>query len=441
MTELEALWQAAKEANPWLRSEQFLDLIADDARVFLEQTKQRGLDRRGLRALIKEGKQEAEVAKELAELLKRFGQWLESENRSPATRATLKQEFQEFLDAFRKRETLQGIVDPLGHVGTAVKVQRPSEALGKVIGTDLENALKTDYKEVLKRLGLEGSKLEAVAKEAEQVLSDFLKAWETRRPAEKIEQLMNDFAKEHEKTRKEILKLQAEEKALTGNPVNKIKAEKIKEDIRILRDKLTEHGRDKFASARKAVLQEALDDPEVYARLKSVGLVLEKTQGGATVSFKLDLGKPQWVNPEYGKAQAISLPQDVSIKLNIDHSKVDFADAIDNWIKTGESSALHPVLAGSNMRIATGLENQVLFNYLKKDVEKWGQSLSQTAAEAKALSSSSATTHSALDVLTGQLRVDKVVRDIEELLGHSLGWRERDAVRDYVDMAMQMTRP
>ncbi len=439
MNSFEALWQALKRARPLLDKPQFLDVVAIDGRVFLEQQKR--LDKKYTNALVKRGKQEAAIAKEFPEILKRLEQWLQTENRSPAKRAAIKEELQDFLDAFRKRETLLGVVDPLGHVGTTVKLERPSGALGKVIGTDLENALKTDYKDVLKRLGLEGSKFDTAAKEAEQVLSDFLKAWEARRPAEKIEKKMTDFAKENESARQQMLKLEADAKALTGSTADKIKGEKIQEKLRILREQISEKGRERFASARKAALQEALDDPAVRARLKSVGLVLEKTDGG-TISFKLDLGKPQWVDPEFGKKLGTALPEDISVKLNIDHSKVDFADAIDQWIKTGQSEALHSIIAGSNMRIATGLENQVFYNFLKNELEvkKWGQSLSETAAEARALSSSSATTTSAADIVTEELKVDKVVRDIEELLGKSLGWRERDAMRDYVEMAMQLNK-
>lgn len=442
MSIFSSAWETAKAANAWLRTTQFLDLVADNARLFV--TNQKGLDRKYVRALIKKGKQEEEIARDLGKLLQRFKQWLQSETRSAATGAELRQEFQEFVEAFRKRQggkaAVEGIVDPRGHVSATVKVPRPDPALGKVFGTDLKNKLNSEYKNLLAALKLDASVLAAAAKKAEETLADFLRIWESRRPAEKIEEIMSAFAKDHEKMRKQIVK-KLEDAAKPG--ITEKAADKLRKEAAELREQIVERGRGRFASAREAVLKAALEDPNVRAQLQSVGLVVEES--GSTISFVLDLGKPQLVKDiegvqKIGAAQLASVPSELKIKLNIDHSKVDFADAIDAWIKTGDSAKLHPVIAGSNMRIATGLENQVFFNHLKKDAERWGPPLSKpTGPEAEAVwKTASSSPHPEWDTLIGELNVDKVVRDIEELLGHSLGRQERDAVRDYVEMAMSI---
>ena len=417
-------WQSAQRANKLLReAPQFLDLVADNARAFVAQVKQKGFDRRWLRAFLKRGKQEAEIAKELGELLKRFEQWLRSVDRNPQTQAELRQEFQEFVTSARERErganALGNIVDQGGHVGAAVKLAPVDRALEKVLGRNLDDALK-DYRAALKDLGLAGGALDAAARDAEQVLSGFLKAWETARPAKSVDEIISNFAKGHEELRQEILALRAAGKDAEAAAIRK---------------HIVESGRDRFASTRKQVMKEVLDDPALRQRLDSVGLSVDTN--GSTISFDLDLGKPQ-LPGQAGQTAAASVVPDLKIQLNIDHSKIDFADAIDTWINTAATDALRPVIAGSNMRIVTRFENQVLFNALKKDAEKW------VAGDAKLL-------HGTAPQLPGSLawetpawnnKIDDIVRNIEALLGKSISPQERQSVRDYVELATELiTKP
>jgi hypothetical protein len=187
-------------------------------------------------------------------------------------------------------------------------------------------------------------------------------------------------------------------------------------------------------------MQEVLDDPQLRKQLASVGLVVDKS--GGTISFELNLGAPQMPLPagQAGITAATSAAADLKIKMNIDHAKTDFADAIDTWINTGATDALSPVLAGSNMRIVTGLENQVFFTRLKKDAEKWVST--SAATEAKSLQGTTAPLPDpiAWETPAWSNRIDGVVGHIEALLGKSISARERQSVLDYVDMAMQMTK-
>jgi len=419
-------WNLAKEGNPALReAEQILDVIADDARVLVSQAEQSGLDRRWLRALKKQGKQDAEIARELAVLLKSFQEWLASVERSPQTRAGLRQEFEDFLTVAREREHARfnpgevsgkHVADTRGRVGAAVRLSDPRPGLGQVMGRNLDDTLK-QYIGLLKEAGLAGSSLEAAAAQAERILAGFLKAWESRRPAQEIEKIMGRFATEQETVRQKILALRAD---------NKVK------QADVLRREIVERGRDVFASTRKSVLREVLNDTQLREELLSVGLVVDDT--GSTISFELDLGPPQLPPQSPGGATVSAAPApNLKIKLNIDHATTDFADAIDTWIRTGTTSALDPVIAGSNMRIATGLENQVFFNYLKKDAQLWEKSVPTTTTVMD--------WQGVLQPTAREARVEDAVNKIESLLGQSLSAEERTLIRDYVDMAMQLSKP
>ena len=85
------------------------------------------------------------------------------------------------------------------------------------------------------------------------------------------------------------------------------------------------------------------------------------------------------------------------------------------------------------MRLATALENQVFFNYLKKDVQKWEKSIPTTT--------SGTNWQSVLQPNAWETTVEDVVKKIETLLGKSLSAADRGLVRDYVDMAMQVSKP
>jgi hypothetical protein len=152
-----------------------------------------------------------------------------------------------------------------------------------------------------------------------------------------------------------------------------------------------------------------------------------------SVSLSGGGGTPPRQPPGRRRSVSAAPAPDIKIKLNIDHATTDFADAIDTWIKTGTTEALFPVIAGSNMRIVTGLENQVFFNYLKKDAQQWEKSVPTTATATD--------WRSVLQPNALETKVKDVVRKIESLLGRSLSAADRGLVRDYVDMAMQMSKP
>ena len=419
-------WTLAKRGNAALReAEQILDIVADDARLLLPQAEQRGLDRRWVRKLIKQGKQDAEVARELSVLLKSFEKWLASAERNPQTRAGLRQEFDGFVTAARERQRsrfaageVKGkkVADTRGSVGASVRLPDTRSGLGQVMGRNLDDTLAA-YRALLKGAGIEGSALRAAAEQAERVLSGFLKAWDSRRSAQAIQKIMDSFAKEQEAVRRKILALRAAGKTRQASE---------------LRRKIVDRGRDVFANSRKSVLRAVIDDPQLRNDLESVGLVVDDT--GGTISFELNLGSPQMPQKPPGAVSTSGAPQtDLKIKLNIDHATTDFADAIDTWIDTGASKALYPVIAGSNMRLATGLENQVFFNYLKKDARKWENTIPTTT--------SGTNWQRALKPNAWETTVEDVVKNIETLLGKSLSAADRVLVRDYVDMAMQVSNP
>src|SRR5262249_560413 len=148
-------------------------------------------------------------------LLKSFQEWLASVERSPQTRAELRQEFQDFLDAARERQRARftpgeisgaKVTDTRGSVGAAVRLSDPRAGRGQVIGRNLDDTLE-QYTGILKQAGLASGAREAAVVQAERLLAGFLKAWESRRPAQEIERIMGGFAKEQEPVRQEILAL------------------------------------------------------------------------------------------------------------------------------------------------------------------------------------------------------------------------------------------
>src|SRR5207245_4105646 len=194
-------------------AEQILDVIAYDARILVSQAEQRGFDRRWLRKLEKQGKQDVEIAREFGVILKSPEEWLASEERSPKTLAELRQEFQDLLAAAQERQRARftpgevsgaKVADTHGSVGAAVRLSDPRTGLGQVMGRNLDDTLE-QYTGILKQAGLAGGALEAAAVQAERILAGFLKAWESRRPAQEIERIMGGFAKEQEPVRQEIL--------------------------------------------------------------------------------------------------------------------------------------------------------------------------------------------------------------------------------------------
>jgi len=410
----------AKNANIEIdEAEQILTVISNEARVF--QAEQSGFDRRFIRKLEKEGKMEAEIARELADLLKRFESWLGSIDRNPQTEAELRHELDDFLTAAQERQRGRfspgkigdkTVPDTRGQVGAAVQLRDPNVALGQVLGRDLK-----DYTAALEKARLDGSVVDVAVERAKSILSGLLKAWDARRPLPKVQEIMDGFAHEFAGVRQQIL-------ALTD-------PKQIKQ-VNALKKELTTRARELVAGARTGALQEILNDPQLHDEIESIAVVVEKTESGSSISFEVNLGTPV---AKEASAAATVLP-DLKIRLNFDHSETDFADAIAAWIKSGNTADLYPIIAGDNMRIVTRMENQGLFNALKKDLKAkpW-----ETGVGASLTSRELDDALKAIDAWDNN--VESIASNIETFLGRSLSPEERVVVRDYVDMALKVSGP
>jgi hypothetical protein len=236
-------------------------------------------------------------------------------------------------------------------------------------------------------------------------LSRFFSVWDTKRSAQQIKKIMDSFAAEHETIRKQIIAWEAK-----GDKRSMKAAADAREGI-------ASHLRGRFDSAREAVLKAVL--AELHNEVKAVGFAIEARPAGS-VSFTVNLGKPH-IPPTAGVAKPLKPPRDVVLALNIDHAKTDFVDAMDEWIRTGRADKLHPVLAASNMRIATAMENQVLFNQLKSDVTRksWLVQPPPTKAADLAKVDKYLATIPARFAKT-DAEINKILDEVERLLGRKL---------------------
>lgn len=374
------------------KSKQLSLIVAKSARMFLKRDKRKGVDKLFQEQAFDARRNTRKVADKLVAALTRFS---ETTSRNVHALQTPSESAREITALLRKvvgKKIIfeepgfkpRAIASRGGLVSEAVAFSPPDRRLAAFLGRtprEIEIALEAvnaaeldalaaattiaERVDIAKRYALKRVALE----DAGVLLNRFFGLWEAVMSPGFIDAKIGEFARKNS-TAQRKLKLLFDQRAKLNEPLGslagrapdpaqiklrKTAIDKCEKQIIELRTPLYEGLRGLFRGARTNTLKAVIADPEFKHEIEAIGILL--TDRRRSVGFVATLSSP-------GRKSK-------SLVLNVDHAEVDFAAALDDYIRTGNEKLLRPVLEGSNMRLVSAMENQALLTKLKPDAMLW----------------------------------------------------------------------